>query len=697
MTYRTILQVAALGVPFLTNAALEASENQVFELEPVVVRGDLLHGPLEQLPASVTIISPTEANATGSEHLEDLLGRMPNLNWAGGTSRPRFFQIRGIGENSQFGNEIPASSVGFMVDGIDLTGIGGVAGLFDVDHVEVLRGPQAAAFGANALAGMVIVETASPTSTSNGKAEAAFGDHDLISLGIASGGPVGGSDSTLAYRFSANLYQDNGYRENRFLGRDDTNERDERTARLKLDWAPGDAVEFNLTALYFDFDNGYDAWSLTNDSLVTTTDEPGRDSQETTAIGLRATLHANERLDLSYNGSVSESDSVYSYDWDWSNPAELMELYGPEVYWGTDVTERVRTVWSHDLRLSSPAEAGASLAWAAGAYYRDFEEEQAYFGVNSSYTTETVAAYGQARIAFAEVLSLTVAGRIEDLSIAYADDLGTRMGSSDQPWGGKVALEHALSDTHLVYASIDRGFKAGGVNLDNDVPADFRVYGTETLWNYEFGWRGTLLEERLRLRATAFYMDRQDIQVDSSIQLGDGNTFALFKDNAASGTNYGLEIELDWDVSENLSVFASLGLLQAEFDNYRYIDPANGVSEIVLDGSEQAYAPGYNYAIGADYAFGEGFFAGFTLEGKDSYVFDIVNGQTLASYNLLHLRLGYDHGPWRFTVWAHNVLDEQHEVRGFFFANEPPYYDAPKRWLSHGAPRQMGLSVRRSF
>ncbi|MEX0322828.1 MAG: TonB-dependent receptor [Puniceicoccaceae bacterium] len=691
--YRQLLAAAVL-FPFSLPAEVD-----VFELQPLVVTGDLLQSPADRLPASVSILGAYVSDASGNTHFKNLLGRMPNLNWAGGTSRPRFFQIRGIGENSQFGNELPASSVGFMIDGIDFTGIGSVAGLFDVSQVEVLRGPQAAAFGANALAGMVLIETTAPTRSVQGKAEISVGDHDFYSFGAAVGGPIGDNgQSALAYRVSVHAGGDNGFRRNSFLNSDDTNSRDEKSARLKLNYAATESFELDLNLLYFDFQNGYDAWALDNDSFNTSTDEPGVDTQESLGTGLKATWHVSDKLDVSYRGSLTDSDMVYSYDWDWSNPAELEAWYGPEVYWGIDITERTREVISHDIRFASPVGSNDShIDWAAGLYARSFEEEQDYWGVISDYTTDTISAYGQARFAIDESLSVTVAGRIEDFEIEYEDNYGTERGTKESPWGGKLAIEYRLSPEQLVYASIDRGYKAGGVNLDNDIPVDERVYGNEKLLNYEAGWRAFLMEKSLRLQATVFYMDRQDIQVDSSIQLGDGNTFALYKDNAASGTNYGMELEVEWRTTDNLRLFASLGLLETQFDKYSYVDPADGTTMVKLDGKEQAYAPGFNYAVGAEYNWENGFFLNATLEGKDDYLFDVLNNQSLAAYNLLHLRIGYDLDDWRITVWINNALDERYDVRGFFFANEPPWYDAPKKWVSEGAPRMIGVSVRRNF
>jgi outer membrane receptor protein involved in Fe transport len=690
-------RTAAAVVLAVTSSAARASE-QLFELPPVTVTGDLMATNRDRLPSSVSVLRPGEQSLPGNaQHFEGLAGRIPNLTWAGGTSRARFFQIRGIGEVSQFGNEIPASSVGFLIDDIDFTGIGSVAGLFDVSQVEVLRGPQAAAHGANALAGMVVVRTEDPSPDTRARLSASTGSQDLFSFGAATGGTLGpAGDSPLAYRLSVSQYRDNGFRDNRFLNRDDTNERDERSARFKLSLRPAPAFSLDFTLLYFDMDNGYDAWSLTNDSFVTTTDEPGRDEQETVAGGIRATWRINDGVEITYRGSVSDSDLLYGYDWDWSNPDELMMLYGPEVYWGTDITERTREVHSHDLRLgSSEAASGEGIlaGWAAGLFHRDFEEKQDYFGIHSVYTTRTFAVYGQLRMDLSDRFGLTVALRGEDLEIDHIDDSGTRLGGSEQPWGGKLALEYRMDANHLLYASLDRGFKAGGVNLDNEIPAAFRIYETETLINYELGWKAWYPDPRLRVQFIAFYMDRDDIQVDSSLQLGDGNTFALYKDNAASGRNYGIELELEWMAAGGLAFHASLGLLQAEFDEYRYISPEDGQTIVDLDGHDQAYAPAFTWSAGVDYRAGNGFFAGLAAEGRDDLVFDVVNGQSIGGYSLVHLKAGYQTGAWTLSAWVDNLLDKRYDAHAFYFANEPPLYDQPRKWVSQGAPLQAGVTV----
>ena len=674
-------------------------EREITELTPIVVRGDLLLTPSDKLTTGSTLLGEEELRRQSSFHFEDVLGRVPNLTFAGGTARPRFFQIRGIGENSQFGNEIPATSVGFLVDGIDFTGMASVVSLYDAGHVEILRGPQAAAFGASAMAGLVVVESKAPTPYPTASAEISFGEDNFHRFAIAAGGPVGTRESPVQIRVSGERLRHDGYITNTFLGREDTNERDETTARLKLRWEATPQLTFDATALYADFKNGYDAFSLEQIPYRTTTDEPGRDQQRTRAASLKADLNLTDAMDLLYLGSYSDSDILYSFDWDWSNPEELQENYGPVVFFGTDVTERRRERMTHDLRLRSlqPGKEGGLSSWAAGLYFRDFEEEQEYFGVHSTYETEALAAYAQASHHLTPTLTLDAAARIEGASIDYRRVDDSPVGNEETLYGGRLALAWEPVDDQRFFLSIDRGYKMGGVNLDEDVPAFARVYETETLWSYELGWRACWPQARLRSNLTVFYMDRADIQVDSSVQVGDGNTFTLFKDNAASGTNYGAEWELTWFFHDNYELYGSLGLLEAEFDEYRFTDPANPDVERVFDGRDQTYAPAFTYRVGFSADWENGLFLDVSVNGRDHYVFDLESGSNLDSFAVADLSAGYRNGNWELTLWVKNLFDERYARRGFYFANEPPNYDNPRKWVSFAAPRQVGATLRWSF
>ena len=283
------LAVLATGLHASTEAVPAASE-EIHELPDFVVTGSLWDSELARTTASVTAFDNERLTGNGTQHFEDIVNAIPNLTWTGGTSRPRYIQIRGIGENSQFEGETPDSSVRFLVDDLDFTGLGTIGNLFDVQQVEVLRGPQAGAFGVNAAGGVIKIVTNAPTPYWSGQVEGTIGEDNLIATGFALGGPLSKSNpEELTFRFAVNKMKQDGFRNNAFLGRDDTNERDELNTRLKLRWTPNQDWQWDGTLFHANANNGYDEWSLDNTGFTTFSDEPGRDEQKSYAGSLRGT------------------------------------------------------------------------------------------------------------------------------------------------------------------------------------------------------------------------------------------------------------------------------------------------------------------------------------------------------------------------------------------------------------------------
>ena len=131
-------------------------------VEEIVVHGELRDNTLMSTPSSVSVISLIDWRAGTVNHLEELLSRAPNVNFSSGASRGRFIQIRGIGERGQFSEPLNPS-VGLLLDGVDMSGIGTAATLFDIKQVEIFRGPQGTVYGANALAGLINITSNDPT------------------------------------------------------------------------------------------------------------------------------------------------------------------------------------------------------------------------------------------------------------------------------------------------------------------------------------------------------------------------------------------------------------------------------------------------------------------------------------------------------------------------------------------------------
>ena len=157
-------------------------------LEEVIVSAEFRDTALMKSGNSTSVLDQQLIRQRAAQHLEDMLNVAPNVNFAGGTSRARYFQIRGIGDRSQF-QEPLNPSVGLLLDGVDFSGIGSLATLFDIEQVEVLRGPQGTLHGANALAGLINITSNAPSESFYNRIEASAGDYSTRALGLVSSGP----------------------------------------------------------------------------------------------------------------------------------------------------------------------------------------------------------------------------------------------------------------------------------------------------------------------------------------------------------------------------------------------------------------------------------------------------------------------------------------------------------------------------
>src|SRR5450755_2217207 len=274
---------AALSFAALANAS-ETGGSQ--PLDEIVVTATLRSVTLEELPGSASVLNESTLRDAGQQHFDDVLPLVPNLNWAGDTSRPRYFQIRGIGELQQY-QGAPNPSVGFIIDDIDFSGLGSAVTLFDVDHIEVLRGPQGTLYGANALAGLIYVKTADPSGTFGGRAEFDAGDYNERSYGAVLTGPLAELDS--AFRLAVQHYSSDGFYHNAYLSRSNTDSRDELTLRGKWLYQPNEDWRVLLTLMRTQIDNGYDAFAIDN-SRTTESDHPSVDRQYSTGLSAHSTF-----------------------------------------------------------------------------------------------------------------------------------------------------------------------------------------------------------------------------------------------------------------------------------------------------------------------------------------------------------------------------------------------------------------------
>lgn len=678
----------------IAGAALPLAAAEQEQLDEVIVTASLAQTPLARLPASVTVLDSAQLDRAGQNHFGDALGEVPDLSFAGGTSRPRYFQIRGIGETEQY-EGAPNPSVGFLIDDIDFSGIAMPAAVFDVKQAEVLRGPQGTTYGANAIAGLISLTSQAPQPGFALRGELEGGDYGTRGGGLVINDATDSGDT--GWRLALHRFVSNGFRTNAYLNRDDTNGFDENLARLRVTSRLSDALRLNLTVLYSDVDNGYDAWSIDN-SRVTESDQPGQDAQRSKAAALRLDYDGWQGVTLRSISTFAIADMKYSFDGDWGNDVMWGEN-GPYDFF--ESIDRRRRNITQEFRLRGGAVESGD--WVAGVYGLRMDERyhilDLYNGdvdrlLDSDYRALTLAAYGQIDRPLREDLSLSAGLRVERRDAHYRDSNALHAAPVDHMVGGHLALTWQLTDRYSAYAALTRGYKAGGINVTAaDIPADRRSFDPEFVWNLETGVRTRSADGRFDSRTSVFYMRRRDQQVSSSVQTDPTNPldFVLLTDNAARGDNLGVESELGWRPLPAWRFGASIALLRARFLHYTTTDLNTGDVR-VLDGRDDPYAPNYQLGLSAAWHDPSGWFAEIDGQAVDSLYFSASHDQRAPAYQLVNLRFGYERGHWQVTAWSRNLLDEHYAAYGFFFANEPPDW-IPKRYIENGDPRQYGLRV----
>ena len=678
------------------------------DIEEIIVKGDWREINVLEEDSSIVILNNQIIESQPIKHFENLSYLVPNLNFAASDSRARHFQIRGIGERSGY-ERTPNSAVGFLIDDIDYSGQGGIATTFDVDQIEVHRGPQGSRIGSNALAGLIYIKTKEPTEVFEGSSEITLGTYGTRNAGIAFGGPTQ-FNQDITYRVALRSDYSDGFRKNLFLGKSNTSKKDEDTYRLKLNWKLRDKTTLKFLITQIDLDDPADIWTI-DGSLNTLSDRPGMDSQKTNAYSMKI-FHGFAGYEFQSITSITDTDVVLSYDADWGNA----KSHAPYTYDYFSETLRDRETFSQELRLVSDEldfNSNRNTEWVLGISYFDvkevnFKNDDGVYGdpsdpfgpygsqssSSSNFSSDNLSIFGNIDYFLDEFTKLSIGARWEDYQSNYYDSFGESFNPNDQMSGGKISLNKNLSDVANIFISVARGFNQGGFNLNLGLAPDSKntnlYYDPEFLTNYEVGFNAQLFDAKTNIAAVIFYSDREDQQVLISTQVDptDPNTFSFLTQNAAEGTNKGLELNIDVQLTESLNFFARLGLLRTEINNWK--------SRPDLEGRAQAHAPKKSYAFGMNWSITNRASLSVDVVGKSGFYYSDSHNNQSKSYSLTNINFDYLIGGWTYSIWARNIFDEYYSVRGFYFGNEAPDFK-DTLYERHGDPRHVGLSVRYGF
>lgn len=688
-----MFKLSLLSTALLLSSTTFANTSNTAEsdIERVVVYGTLDNTPLLQTAASVSVLNTSDIKSRQAQHLETLFNKVPNLNFSSGASRGRFVQIRGIGERSQFVDPINPS-VGFLVDGIDYSGLMAGASTFDVAQIEVFKGPNSARFGAEGLAGMINVITEQASSDLTGQFDAGIANYGAWHMGAAAGGEI---TDGINGRVSAHTVKSDGFVNNIHLDREDTNNIDETTLRAKISAQLSSDTTLGVALHKIDVDNGYDAFSL-DQNRDTLSDEPGFDTQDSTAVAITADYRGLESANLSLKLTSLDADLGYGYDEDWSF-VDIHE-YG---YSSTDHYYRDHNDVSAEVKLQAK-----DLTWSVGTYFAEEDEslERQYTWLsqafNSKLVTTDATLFGKYKFLLSDTHWVSVSGRLAQQDFEYSDNNDNAINLSDNSWGGEVSYHQMLSSDTMAYVSLQRSYKMGGVNSEalskaQEFPltaGQNSTFSPETLMGLEAGVKGQSVDGRVRYLATAFHQSRENVQYRNWIN--EDQSFVGYLNNAAKGTNSGIEVEVEYDISDTSVAFANVGLLSTSLDGITR-EGDDGVEDI--SGRDQAHAPAYQLNTGVNFIISDAITATVEMDAKDNFYYSYSHDEQSDDIVLLHANVTYAVDNWQVSVYARNLTDETYGTRGFFFGNDPRDGYEAKLWQQLAEPMRVGVNVNLTF
>jgi len=681
----------------------------------VVVTARRREERLQDVPVAVTALSSEALENLQASDIGALQGAVPNLTLHEGDAANAVVYLRGVGQVDSLAFADPG--VGVYVDDVYLgRAQGAFLSVYDVDRIEVLRGPQGTLYGRNTIGGAVKFVSTPLSADWGGRAEASVGDYGLLEARISAGGALN-DDATLLGKAAVSLSRRDGYSDNAFTGSDD-GDKDQIAGRVSLEYRPADALSFRLNV----------------DASRDRPDTSRTPARATPVFGLYPdTMSDPFKVDADFNdlnrldtfGAALTTDWAVSDLWSFKSVtawrsmdyASHLDLDAtPLALFGVYVDENQHQ-FSQEFQLTY---AGERLNAVAGVFYFD-ETDLTYSGLLGpviSLVTGSIndqhnrswAAYGQATYDLSERLSLTAGLRytFEDKDFRRTqtfygpltepparDDPGLLVTDIDtseswDSWSPKLGLDYAVSDDVMAYVSVSRGFKSGGFDGRANDASGAAPYDPETLWAYEAGVKSTLMDRRLTANMAVFWNDYTDLQLSSFSADGGGGFIALFT-NAGAATIRGAELELIARPIPELTLNATVGYLDARYDDY--IGPG-GVD--ISDQRHLVNAPEWSARLGGVYVADLGVNGSLTLGADASYrskVYPTVSSSEVLAqdgYTLVDAFVRWSDRDDRLflQLGGQNLTDERHIEQGFDLSDSLGYQLA---YL--GAPRTVRLTA----
>uniref|UniRef100_B0T2I0 TonB-dependent receptor n=1 Tax=Caulobacter sp. (strain K31) TaxID=366602 RepID=B0T2I0_CAUSK len=735
------------AISALSFSAALAQEAAPTALDEIVVTAERRSENLQKVPVSVAVVAGDQLRAIqgGGDDILSLSGKVPSFYAETTTGRifPRFY-IRGLGNiDFYLGASQPVS---IIQDDVVLEHVVLKSNpLFDVKQVEVLRGPQGSLFGRNTTAGIVKFDTNRPTETLEGRASASYGTYGTTTFDGGIGGPIAGDK--LMFRLSALYQHRDDYVDNTFAGtsadgtvtpkKNAMGGFDEKDVRLQILAKPTDQLTVLASAHARNYEGtstlflrqalkkGSNNSTAPRDSVALDEGNNNPQAYDTQGTSLNVAYDFGPVTLTSI--SAYETTSGYSRGDTDGGAAANYPVGGVPNGFGQSMG-RVRDLdqLTQEIRLASNGD--DRLKWQVGALYFDSRDttdfyQRAYFTktnpnnwVELNNLNTSWAVFGQ--VSYKVTDALTITGGLRDTydakktilaktantaanAVTYAGRRYVRLSDEQVSWD--LSANYEVNPDLNLYARAAKGFRGPTIQGRSAVfNSDFTTANSETILSWEAGFKSTLLDNTLRLNASAFTYEVKDIQLNGNDSNGNGVLF-----NADKAKAYGLEADAEWRPVSNLTLTAGVSLLHSEIQDKRVYAQVCALNSVVvctvknptiaivgpfgtstfaqIDGQPLPNAPKYNFNFTARYdvpvgADGKLFIAtDWNVQGYTNFVlYDTDEFYSKGNFEG-GLKLGYEggNGAYEVALFGRNITNEKN-LKGVIENYMAAVYNEPR-------------------
>jgi iron complex outermembrane receptor protein len=701
-------------------------------LEEITVTARRRAESLQDVPVAVSTFSGADLEKLGATDITVLQQTVPNLTLqvARGSNTTLIAFIRGVGQQDPLWGFEPG--VGLYVDDVYIARPqGAVLELFDVERIEVLRGPQGTLYGRNSVGGAVKYVTKRLGDEAVVDTKITLGSYSQRDLSVKASIPL---SNTLAFGGAVSSLNRAGFGKNLFTGADHY-DKDILAYRAAFEWKPSDDLFFRIAADDLNDDSnarhghrevagsGLAAGETVLSNFYDTRAGLGNKNSVTTeGLSLLGEYKLNDQYMLRYIAAKREGRTDTLIDFD-TAPAPALDV--PAFYEDEQTTHELQLVYSGD-RASAVAGVFLMDGTAAGAFDTIVGLVNLTTVTSGQVETDSFAAFADLSYQFNDQWSVSVGGRYtkdEKKGSVYRQNFtGIRsplFGNSTAIPGllrtnytnsrefseftPRVSVSFEPSDAWTIYGSWGKGFKSGGFDMRGDAIfyADtVKGYDPEIVETTELGVKASLLDGRARINAAVFTSDYTDQQITSQFAIG--TTVVSFVDNAGSSSIDGLELEGSILMGDNLTAAFQVGYIDAKFNEFITFDPATSTRRNLASQRAFQNTPEWTAALSLNWSQDLGNRGKLAIVPAISYrddyqLFEVANPAIdQKSYSIVDLAATWTSNDdrWNVTAAGRNLTDKRYRIGGYVFVG-PVFGNVQNAF--YAPPRQYSVSIAYSF